>query len=153
MCRYLSSECTHSTTNPYGHVSSASLRLEGHVVPGLDFIEAVRLVYATRKRFQELCIVHLDAGPLSPCLDSVNGEECKHEDLHTGWEETVSDWASVTVFALHSWTHEKLDYYLDLLLLRARLGSDGKYVRFGLANGLGKAWFDEHASPASVTIT
>jgi hypothetical protein len=81
------------------------------------------------------------------------GDECGHGELHKGWQETVSDWTTITWFALNSWTYDKVNYHVDMLLLQPKPGGHEEYVRIGLVDGLSKAWFDERASPATITIT
>jgi hypothetical protein len=100
------------------------------------------------------CIIFLDNGSRSPCatVDRSANNVCPHGDLHSNWAHTIPDWDCVVGFSLHSWDVVE-ELYVNVLLLQPRLNHEDEYVRIGLVYGVPRPWYDEHASPATVTIT
>jgi hypothetical protein len=151
LCYYISSKCTHTTINVYGHVSGASLRLQGQVMPGVILLQE-ELDHSPYTRMVS-CRIYLDNGFSSPCVLNKSNNACSHGEWHNDWAHTISDWQSVICFSLHRRAIYSGGKRLTLLLLQAKPGSADEHVRIGLVEWLAKPWFDRNSSHTTVTIT
>jgi len=148
LCHYVSHDCTYTTGNVYGHVSAASLCLRGQAVSGLDLFNATPQCFDNPvSKYDNY--VHLDNGQMLGANHlGADG------NLLDKSAPTSPDRSSVICFALYSYTkYSSKRICATLLVLQLKGDAVGQYVRIGLARDIKKVWFDEHASPITVTIT
>ena len=144
ICTLKSFDVDLATSNPYGKVRHASIRLNGPVVPGRDLI----LWYKTSDDKQDTADVYLDSGLclMVPFLyrDATNAAQ------YTKLEREI-DWDSVICFGLYecgTWAAMQL----DVLLLQPSKTRKGDYVRIGLVSGMWKPWFYDRAVERTITV-
>lgn len=133
-----------ATSNPYGKVRHASLRLNGPVVSGRDMISW----FKTSEETQDTADVYLDSGLclMVPFLYRNATNAAQYTKF-----ETEIDWNSVICFGLYecgNWAAMQL----DVLLLQPSKMRKGDYVRIGLVSDLWKPWFYERAVERTITV-
>jgi hypothetical protein len=128
-----------ATSNLYGQVRSATLRLSGWSVSGYDMIARLKTSTTIGLSNESVCFdsgIHFRFSQSFPSY-------ARTEEL----ENTIS-WETVMCFGLY----EGRFLGVGALLLQPSETELGKYVRIGLVSGLYKSWFHETAGASTITL-
>ena len=159
LCVLLASQVRLATSDPFGMVDQAQIRIQGRAVPALDLFPDIldprRGSHALDDKsvFKRTISISLDSGVEFSFMRSLGMSEL--ESTYEGLLK-ARDWTNVLCFGLYtvpkSLSSRSEPPDAAVLLLVEQVAQGDLYRRVGLAWYIDLTWFEEHATACTITI-